>query len=188
MVDGGGRGPGEHHLVNPRRALTGPTPRPETFGTMAAEVSTIEHLITEALVAQERRLMLRLETASKAQESAELTMARRTARRRGALATTLGVAAGTMLTVFATAWSTYRDSRQVAEQAAVDTAAVVLEAKTVPIEAAAQTVADRVEALEERADAQGRELQHVRGTTDRILELLEPATEVRVPQQRKKLR
>lgn len=170
------RSPTEHHLTRARQA-TGPAP---AFGSLAAEVSTIEHLITEALVAQERRLMLRLETAGKAQESAELTMARRSARRRGAWAVTLGTAAGAMAVVFSTAWGVFRDTRNIAETAATQ----VVEEKAVPI-AIATTASDvRVTAVEARQTQLEQEVGAIRLSTDRILELLEPPVEVVVPRRR----
>lgn len=169
-----GRHPAGEYAVAPVSPRT-QTPQ-GSFASMAAEVSAIEHLITEALVAQERRLMLRLETASKAQESAALTMARRSARRRGALATTLGVAAGTMLAVFATAWTTYRDTREIAskaaEQTAEQTATEVVTAKAAPVEIRASVTDVRVHAIEERQAELYRRVDGLGAKLDAVLERL----------------
>ncbi len=144
---------------------------------MAAEVSEIEHLITEALVQQERRLMLRIETHGKAAESAELTLAKRRARRNGAVATSLGAAAGIMLVVFSTAWGIFREYRAAAEGVAVQV-----------VEEKAATLEDRVEQNRRDIDAMTRGINtiatKVDGLATSVAELrinLEEPTEVKVP-------
>jgi hypothetical protein len=172
-----GRHPeGEYHL-------TGATPAPPRtrFAELAAETSAMEHLIREALVEQERRLMMRIEQKGQLEESAALTMARRSARRRGAWATSLGVALGVTVTVFATAWSAFRETRQVAETAAQQVASDVVDVKTAPDRVQSVTNTVRIAAVEERQSALESEVGQIRTATDRILELLEPPTAVRVP-------
>lgn len=158
-----------------------PAPPRQRFAELAAETSAMEHLIREALVEQERRLMMRIEQRGQLEESAALTMARRSARRRGAWATSLGVALGVTVTVFATALSAFRETRSVAETAAQQVASDIVDVKTAPDRVQSVTNAVRIAAVEERQSVLESEVAEVKQGVGRILEILEPPTEVRVP-------
>lgn len=190
-------------------ALRGPTPQPPSSGAHLeravpagidkATAAYLEGVIVEqvAILASslERANALKVESKALAEMSGQLLEVEESAKkekRRGdrnkAIAWGNAAALLGALTVFVVKWTAYTDTATVASQAAAQTAVEVVEQKSLPIEVKATASDLRITALEERADAQGLELKHVRGTTDRILELLEPATEVRVPQNRRKLR
>lgn len=167
--------------------LTGPTPAPPAsapdFRTLSAEALAMEQMFLEALAAQEHRLMARVAQRAGAEVSAEMTMWRSRAKRNRAFAITLGTALGFATTLFAAAWQTisaYRsETTQEAASAAVEAVAPAVAAPVAPL-------AERVQQNEERLDAVDRRLGGLERGMGRVLELLEPPTEVRVPRERRR--
>jgi hypothetical protein len=189
----------------PGGQLTGPTPKPPNSGAQfehavppgidKALAGFLEGIIVEQVAVLASSLeaagKVKVESKALAEISGKLYKAEETivhkdkqVRRTKSLAVTLGAALGTTLAVFVTAWSAYRDTRQVAETAAVE----VVEAKAVPVAIAATANDVRVTAVEARQSKLELEVGSIKQSTDRILELLEPAAEVHVPQGRKRPR
>jgi hypothetical protein len=186
----------------PGGPLTGPTPKPPSSGdhlvdayppgVNAATAAFLEGLFMEQLAAQDQRFGLRVQTMSKAQESAELTMARRQTKHeahRGNVWRTVAIiatlAATSIGTVLGTAWGVYRNYRaEAGEQAAQD--AVKAVAPVIPPAIAPLTT--RLDDADQRIDQIDNRLGKLELGVNRVLELLEPATEVHVPQGRKRPR
>lgn len=196
-----------HHLSNPRgaRPVTGSQARVGTVDVPDVDAPTrhyIEGVIIEHMgqlaASFEKIMALRSETKLVAEMSgklheAEQTLVRerkqtadaegeRDAAKRRAKATAYGAggAIASVVGIFLAAWSGYRDTRDVAQRAAVE----VVEEKAAPI-AIATTASDvRVTAVEARQTQLEHEVGAIRVATDRILELLEPPVDVVVSKRR----
>lgn len=191
--------------TQPTSQLTGPTPKPPNSGAQfehavppgidKALAGFLEGVIIEqvAVLASsiEATGKVKVESKALAEISGKLYKAEETivhkdkqVRRSKGLAYTFGAALGTAICVFVVKWTAYRDTAEVASRAAVE----VVEAKAVPVAIAATANDVRVTAVEARQSKLEHEVGSIRQSTDRILELLEPATEVHVPQARKRPR
>lgn len=198
--------PGGYSVPNPRakpsgrqEALTGPTPRPSgsgRFSQVGADLSQLEELIREHQVATENRLALRLETVLKAQESAELTMSRRRekaaeadrddAERRAFRSKVWTLFSGCVaLAMTAAMGFALRQARDLFRD---DIQAATVEAVAPAVAPTLEPIADRLGESEDRIDKLDGRLSRLEGGMTRVLELLEPATEVHVPQARKRPR
>lgn len=172
--------------VTGRDALTGPTPPPPTSAEWARlrdQTAEMEGLFREALAQQEMRLMARMMERAGAAESAELTMARRSARRRGGIAVALGTALGIATTIFASAWSVIERYRT---QTTHEAASAATEAVAPTVAPAIAPLAARVELQDERLAEVDERLSGLERGVSRVLELLEPPTQVRVPRERRR--
>ena len=203
------RRPGEYQTGR-QDALRGSTPRPESAAgeVHAPQVDEptrhyIEGVIIEHMgqlaASFEKIMALRSETKIVAEMSgrlheAEQTLIRerkqtadaegeRDAAKRRAKATAYGAggAIASVVGIFVAAWSGYRDTRDVAQKAAFEVATEAVEQKAVPIELKATNTDVRITAVEGRQSVLESEVKAVRQSTDRILELLEPATQIKVP-------
>lgn len=182
--------PGQYGVTGRRSTLTGPTPSPPTatgdrFKSIADETKAMEDMIREALVAQEMRIVARMYERDGNAESAALTMARRSAKRRGGLAVALGTALGIATTFFASAWAVIERYRA---QTTEEAAQAATEAVAPSVAPAVAPLVGRIEANEQRLNTVDHRLERVELGVTRVLELLEPATQVHVPQQRKRPR
>lgn len=185
-------------------ALTGPTPPPPPAdtgkgyerayppGVNAATAGFLEGLIIEQNVAQEQRLMLRIETSKKAEESAALTHANRLTgkqKSRGDFwrgVTIFVTVTGTLIgTIMGTAFGVYRNYQAEAASEATKATVDIVAPSVAPAVAPLTT---RIEASEHRIDAVDERLGRLEIGVTRVLELLEPATQVNVPQGRKRPR
>lgn len=123
-------------------------------GVVIEQMASVAASLEKNLAAMERRLRVKVETAELAEMSGQLTMVSRRLTKYRALAALAGTLAGTMFAMFATAWSQYRDTADLAETAAERTAEKVavdvVEAKTAPA-AVQSTIADvRIATVEAR--------------------------------------
>lgn len=150
--------PGERVRTGPRQSLphSDRDPTPARPAALSAETSAMLELMREELDRREARLALRLQTAARAEQSAELTIAHRSIRRNKGLAAAFGTALGVTAVVFSTAWGVYRDARATA----ID---VAHEAK-----ASTDTLEDRVAADEARHDKTAVALTDLRNDVDGI--------------------
>lgn len=179
--------PGAYGVTGRRSTLTGPTPQPPTatgdrFKSIADETKAMEDMIREALVAQEMRIVARMYERDGNAESAALTMAKRSAKRRGGLAVALGTALGIATTFFASAWAVIGQYRAQTTREATEAVTEVVAPTVAPAVAPLTT---RIEANEERLDAMDERLGRVEHGIGRVLELLEPPAQVKVPRGRK---
>ncbi len=168
----------------PGRMGSGPRPSLEhslrSPQALSAETSAMLEVFREEMDRRESRLALRLQTAAKAEQSAELTMAIRGQRRNKGLAVTFGTALGLAALAFSTAWGVYRDARATAIDVAV-------EAKTTT-----ETLEQRVDAQTQRQDKTSLALTELTQDVDNIgkavtklVTMLEQPTPVVVPAPKK---
>lgn len=105
---------------------------------------------------RESRLLLRLQAAQKVEESEQLTMLGRQARRYRAVSVALGTAFGVAATVMSTAWGVYHDARATA----IDVASAA--------EAKAVTLDERVSETSRRHDQTAVAITQLRQDVDEI--------------------
>lgn len=129
--------------------------------------------------------MARVARHQGAEVSAEMTMLRSRSKRSKGLAIALGTALGFATTFFASAWAVFAQYR---DQTTSEATQAATEAVAPSVGPAIAPLAGRVDANEERLGELDGRLGRLEQGMSRVLELLEPATEVHVPQARKRPR
>lgn len=195
----------------PRDQLTGPTPLPPTQSSGAhleravppgvdrATAAWLEGVLVEqtAMLAAslEKTHSLKVESKALAELSGKLLKAEETvtdegrrANRNRAIAWGNAGALLAAITIFVVKWTAYRDTAEVASKAAAATATEVVEQKAVPLDVKATTSDIRLTALEEQNKVFDTRLSGMEDMLRSIQQAVEPATQVRVPQQHRRAR